>query len=75
MLQPLPLRAADEAVQEGLCDAVQEHRGEPCHQGHREMQVGFFFNGRCRLVFLFIFSIQYHSFQHYYLAIDAFRTY
>ena len=41
----------------------------------RECIAEFYKRNTTCLSILFFFSIKYHSFQNYYLAIDAFRTY
>lgn len=43
MLQPVPVRHTDEAVQEGLRDDLQGHRGESSDARHRPLQTQFQF--------------------------------
>lgn len=43
VLQPVPVRHTDEAVQEGLRNDLQGHRGEQSHEGHRPVQAQFEF--------------------------------
>ena len=38
LLQPLPVRHPDQTVQEGLCDDLQDDRGESRDPGHRPVQ-------------------------------------